>query len=240
MNFEMWLQSQLTAHGFPVGPIDGIVGPKTRAAIKAFQKRWGLKVTSVADVNTVAALRADPAAITPPDQVKIPDRDADLPEESPPVSPIWPRQADCPTFYGEVGTNQTQIAVPFDMVLAWDKSVKLRKMTLHTKVAPGALRVLEKASAIFSRAERENLGLNLFGGSLNVRKMRGGTKWSMHAWGIAIDFDPQRNALTTHAPKSRLSQADARPWWELWEAEGWLSLGRSRDFDWMHVQAARL
>ena len=38
--------------------------------------------------------------------------------------------------------------------------------------------------------------------------------------------------------------AFARPeynmWWKLWEEEGWVSLERQRNFDWMHVQAARL
>ena len=29
-------------------------------------------------------------------------------------------------------------------------------------------------------------------------------------------------------------------WWALWEEEGFVSLGRAGDFDWMHVQAARL
>ena len=37
--------------------------------------------------------------------------------------------------------------------------------------------------------------------------------------------------------------ADARgpeEFWEIVESEGWTSLGRARDFDWMHFQAPRL
>ena len=29
-------------------------------------------------------------------------------------------------------------------------------------------------------------------------------------------------------------------WWRCWESEGWVSLGRLRNFDWMHIQAAKL
>jgi len=35
-------------------------------------------------------------------------------------------------------------------------------------------------------------------------------------------------------------QKDCEAFWKAWEEEGWLSLGRSRNFDWMHVQACRL
>lgn len=227
MIFENWLQSRLTSHGFPVGAIDGKIGPVTRAAIRAFQSAKGLPVTGLADDATVKMLRATSTGDGP--------RPAD-----PDVTTLWPRQPRVPIFYGKVGVNQTQIDIPYDMFLAWNKSVRIRKMTLHTKVAASALRVLEKTVTLYSSQEREALGLHLFGGSLNVRKMRGGASWSMHSWGIAIDFDPERNALHTRAPAARLSHSDALPFWQAWEAEGWVSLGRAKDFDWMHIQAARL
>ena len=42
MNFEQWLQSRLTAHGYPVGVIDGKLGPISVAALKAFQSAKGI------------------------------------------------------------------------------------------------------------------------------------------------------------------------------------------------------
>lgn len=243
MTFEAWLQSRLTAHGFPCGPIDGIIGDLTRAAIKAFERANGLPVNGTADELVVKALRAPASAVTPRQMVELPDRDDD---NDPAIQKIalvdqrWPRQQDVLTFFGAVGENQTHIDVPFDMVLAWDKSVRLRRMTLHKKVADSAARVLQAVAQTYSAQERIALGLNLFGGSLNVRRMRGGSRYSMHSWGIAIDFDPERNQLSWHKPKARLSHDDALPFWKAWEAEGWLSLGRARDIDWMHIQAARL
>jgi len=48
------IQDGLAAFGYPVGPIDGIVGPKTRGAIAGYQKRNGLAVTgeATADLQT--------------------------------------------------------------------------------------------------------------------------------------------------------------------------------------------
>ena len=39
------IQRQLQSLGYSPGPADGIMGPKTRAAIKAFQEKQGLEVT---------------------------------------------------------------------------------------------------------------------------------------------------------------------------------------------------
>ena len=243
LSFKQWLQSRLTAHGFCPGPIDGIVGAQTVAAIRAFEKANGLPVNGTADETVVKALRAPAGIVTPKEMAAIPDRDAE-----PRISPrpntnngtLWPRQSQVPAFYGRVGTAQTRIEIPFDMVLAWDTGRRITRMTLHEKVAPSAERALNRIADIYSDAERSTLGLNLFGGSLNVRRMRGGRRYSMHSWGIAIDFDPQRNQLSWKRPRARLSHEDAVPFWQAWEAEGWLSLGRARNFDWMHVQAARL
>lgn len=240
MPFNKWLQSRLTAHGFPVGPIDGDVGKNTIDALKAFEAKHKLTIDGTADPAVIQALRAPSSTVSPQVMTQIPNRDMAEPEDIVPVKSVWPRQVDCTSFYGAVGTNQTQIEIPFDMYLAWSKSTLIKKMTLNKKVAESAQYVLERVAGIYSLADRKALGLDMFGGSLNVRKMRGGNAYSMHSWGIAIDFDPERNQLSWGAPKARLSHADAAPFWKEWEAQGWLSLGRARNFDWMHIQAARL
>ncbi|MCP4386536.1 MAG: peptidoglycan-binding protein [Hyphomicrobiales bacterium] len=56
-------QRQLASLGFAVGPIDGIAGDKTVAAVKAFQLRQGLTVDGVVGPETRAALDA---AVTQP------------------------------------------------------------------------------------------------------------------------------------------------------------------------------
>lgn len=46
------LQVALRAQGLYLGPIDAIVGPKTVAAVRAFQRVHGLRVTGIADLRT--------------------------------------------------------------------------------------------------------------------------------------------------------------------------------------------
>lgn len=231
-DFARWLQSRLTSHGFPVGVIDGQLGPVTKAALRAFQTTRGLFVTGTATAETVNALRATSTGGTPrPDGLVRPIARP---------APAWPRESEVSAFYGPVGQGQGKLTLPYPMRLAWDRSVVVTAMTLHAKVIESAGRAFEAIALAYAPAQRVDLGLDIFGGSLNVRKKRGGSSWSMHSWGIAIDFDPERNQLTWGRGKARLAQPDAEAFWAAWEAEGWTSLGRTRDMDFMHIQAARL
>lgn len=234
MSFESWLQSRLTAHGFSPGPVDGILGPLTYAAITAFQRARRLSVTGKADEATVIALRQSSSSVAsgrPPGEKA---------STSPGKRNVWPAQAGVRAFFGDVGRSQVLVPLPYPMRLAWDKKVTINRMSLHTKVADSASRCFVRIAAAYNASQRADLGLDLFGGSLNVRKMRGGSAYSMHSWGIAIDFDPERNQLNWGRDRARLARPDAETFWRIWEDEGWVSLGRSRNFDWMHIQAARL
>jgi hypothetical protein len=54
------LQFLLARHGFPSGPVDGGLGPRTAAALARFQLWAGLGVDGVAGAATLAALRRSP------------------------------------------------------------------------------------------------------------------------------------------------------------------------------------
>lgn len=225
------VQRRLVTLGFDAGPADGIMGPSTRRAIKAFQVASGLAADGIVGPLTAAAL-------APADNWR---DDEPVPPASPsPGADSWPRQRDVMAFYGGVGMNQTRLSLPYPMRLAWDLDTKIRAFSIHQKAHDSAARALEAIAVRFSPSQREALGLDLFGGCLNVRRMRGGRSYSMHSWGIAIDFDPERNQLRWGSDRARLAQPDAIPFWEIWEGEGWVSLGRKRGYDWMHIQAARL
>lgn len=51
------IQSRLNNLGYDSGPIDGINGPRTKAAVKAFQRDHGLDVDGVAGPKTQSALK---------------------------------------------------------------------------------------------------------------------------------------------------------------------------------------
>lgn len=153
----------------------------------------------------------------------------------------WPAQtqSELIKYYGHVGQNQTKVNCPYPLKIAWNKTQKVRKVTCHEKVADSVGRILVRVKDHYGDRISE-LGLDLFGGCLNVRKMRGGSKWSTHAWGISFDWDPERNQLRWEDDKANFAAGEYEHWWKLWEEEGWVSLGRQRNYDWMHVQAAKV
>jgi murein DD-endopeptidase MepM/ murein hydrolase activator NlpD len=56
------LQFLLAWHGFPAGPFDGELGPRTSSALRRFQRWARLAVDGVAGPATLAALRSPPPA----------------------------------------------------------------------------------------------------------------------------------------------------------------------------------
>ena len=59
-------QEALQAKGYNPGPIDGVYGPRTTAAVRDFQKAEGLKVTGRMDTDTRAKLMASSGAGSAP------------------------------------------------------------------------------------------------------------------------------------------------------------------------------
>lgn len=226
------IQLRLTVLGFPC-TADGAMGPQTRAAVRAFQTKVGLEADGIPGPQTQAHL----FPVEP-----IPERDIDPPQALPPqAKPVWPRQAEVERFYGAPGKNQTTLVLPFKMVLDWeDERVEVGKFSIHEKVHDSAKRAFDRIADAYDATARARLGLDRFGGCLNVRAMRGGSRLSMHSWGIAIDFAPGSNALKWGRDRATLARPECETFWRIWEGEGWVSLGRLKNFDWMHVQAARL
>jgi hypothetical protein len=225
------IQERLKELGLYTAKVDGISGKATIAAIRGFQRIHGLKADGIAGALTKAELFPVP----------MPERN--LEPEAPDLEPSpasWPRQRDVEKFFGPVGANQTTLELPFPMRLAWDTRKLVYRFSIHERVHDSAKRCFERIADAYDAEGRKLIGADLFGGCLNVRKMRGGSSWSMHSWGIAIDFDPARNQLKWGRDKARLAQPDCKRFWQIWEDEGWVSLGRSRNYDYMHVQAARL
>jgi hypothetical protein len=132
------------------------------------------------------------------------------------------------------------VPCPWRLKLAWNQNLTRSGIRVHRLVADSLATVLARVEAEFGAAEIARLGLDLLGGDYEVRRKRGGTGWSTHAWGLAIDFDPMNNRLEWGRDRARFAGEAYRAWWRIWEAEGWVSLGRCRGFDWGHVQAARL
>jgi hypothetical protein len=153
----------------------------------------------------------------------------------------WPTEAQCPKFYGKMGENQTQIVLPYPMVLDWAPGTRITEMTCHEKVADAMLRVFTKLKGEYGEEKLRELGIDQFGGCLNVRLKRGSkSSWSIHSWGCAVDLDPDRNQLRWDMKRAQFGKPEYIPMWKIIEGEGAVSLGRARGFDPMHWQFARL
>jgi hypothetical protein len=138
--------------------------------------------------------------------------------------------------YGDPGEhNLVIVSVPYKLRLSWDITTRIDRIRVHRLVSDEVPEVLEKVYGYYGK-EVFNLGIDTFGGSYNFRKTRRGNDLSMHAWGLALDFDPLNNRLQWGEPRARFSEDVYQYWWEQWEAVGWTSLGRELNYDWMHIQ----
>ncbi|UWU13253.1 TIGR02594 family protein [Rhizobium sullae] len=83
MQFDLWLNTRLRAHGAYDGVVDNVHGRATIAALKRFQKADGLTPSGMADEATVNALRLDPQGRA----FHV------LPAPRTPEEPVWMREA---------------------------------------------------------------------------------------------------------------------------------------------------
>lgn len=257
-----FVQARLNARGLNAGPEDGILGPRTLQALDRFEgmpQDWPRTRKAVAFIQILAKAHGIEAGQTDgywgPQtdfafeellRVLVEGKEPEIwrPEDLPGSNPNgWPSQApqdELFRFFGGVSENQTALALPYPHRLAWNKTVVVHTFQCHEKVRDSLQRVLSSVVEHYGIQEIQRLRLDLWGGCLNVRTMRGGTRYSLHSWGIAVDYDPERNRLKWGRDRAAFAQPEYDPWWRLWEEEGWVSLGRHRNFDWMHIQAARL
>lgn len=258
-----FIQKTLHRDGFDPGPVDGLYGDKTEQALIAFgvdpdypkKRKIAQYIQTLAEKQDVEFGVADgywgPQTAYAFDQLyellelnRQPRiwRPEDI--EAQAVNPHqWPRQSpesELVAYYGEVNSHQTRLQLPYPHKLAWNTRKVINSYYCHEKVHDSLQRVLTKVYQHYGPDRITALNLDLWGGCLNVRKMRGGSRYSMHSWGIAVDYDPEHNQYRWGRDRAAFARPEYDEWWRCWESEGWVSLGRLRNFDWMHIQAAKL
>jgi len=122
------------------------------------------------------------------------------------------------------------------MRLAWDKGTVVTKMRCHNLVAGKFIKVFSQILKHYGLEKIKELGIDLYGGCFNFRKMRGGSDWSRHSWGVAIDLDQERNQLKETKKTARFARPEYRPMIDIFYANGFVSLGVEKDYDWMHFE----
>ena len=215
-------QLVLADEGMEPGPADGLWGPMTDSAHEALLEKR--------EFGAPILFRDIPPADANPHG--------------------WPTddagQAGLRAFYGPPGQQNghtpplRMVDCPWRLRLAWNLSSGTRRIGCHEKVADSLERVLKRVFEHYGLEEIRRLRLDVYGGCYAPRRKRGGSTWSTHAWAMALDFDPDNNKLRWGRDRASFARPEYDAWWGFWEEEGWVSLGRARNFDWMHVQAARL
>lgn len=148
--------------------------------------------------------------------------------------------------YGQPGdpTKLTTITLPYPMRIAWDTSKTVSKIQCHKLIAPNLIGVFEDILGYYGIDKIRTLGIDLYGGCVNVRPKRGTEKWkkpiwSAHAYGIAIDLDPARNGLKTKWKDAQFSKKEYEVMVGAFYKHGFFSYGKERNFDAMHFEIAQ-
>ncbi|WP_031484047.1 M15 family metallopeptidase domain-containing protein [Maridesulfovibrio frigidus] len=243
----MFIQELLNKNGANL-VVDGIAGQATLAEIKAIPQipdNWTDEKCLIGYIQVMAKAKNLLSGIidggwnigTTSAYAVLRSRNGQRDEVS--IS-TWPNQSanELLNYYGPVGENQVRLHLPYPHKLAWDKGTIVNSYLCHEKVHDSLERVLTQTFSHYGQGRIEELRLNLWGGCLNVRPMRAGKRTSTHSWGIAVDYDPDNNKFRWDSDKATFAKPEYDAWWSFWEAEGWTSLGRAKNKDWMHIQAA--
>lgn len=133
----------------------------------------------------------------------------------------------------------TTITLPFKMRVAWDRKSYLTKIQCHKLIADRLVDVFTDILDHYGYTKIVELGIDLYGGCFNYRLMRGSTSTlSRHSWGTAIDLDPDRNLLHETSKTARFARPEYKPMIDIFYKHGFISLGRERNYDWMHFEIA--
>jgi LysM repeat protein len=88
--------------------------------------------------------------------------------------------------------RMVRAALPFPIPLAWDVRQSVTGVRCHKLIAP-------LVEAVFREIDARGLrpSVKTYGGCYVYRAKRGQVKPSTHSWGIAIDLNPNTNAMGT-------------------------------------------
>lgn len=211
-------QAALAVLGHEPGVIDGYTGHNTAEALTAWRS---------AKAGVSAAVERSPVTGS----------------RSHPSQDAFPRQRDMAGFYGEAGGPQCtagKVDLAYPMVIAWNKHQTIQRFSCHEKLAQPLTDIFRHALRHYGQANIERLQLNVFGGCFNFRKKRGGSTLSTHAYGAAVDLNPEQNQLRWGADRAQFARPEYEPFWNIVMAHGGTPAGYAWGRDWMHAQWARL
>lgn len=135
--------------------------------------------------------------------------------------------------------NLTKIHLPYPLTLSFASGVEIERIRCHKKVAVSLLRVFGQILEHYGSVEAvKRARMHMFGGVFNFRMINDSDRLSVHAWGAAIDIDPERNPKgVAHDPAKGMIPLEVVA---IFEKEGWRWDGRRQlSPNCSHFQATR-
>jgi hypothetical protein len=149
----------------------------------------------------------------------------------------WPAsdQASLRAFYGKPGDESNLVTFQPAYPLFYGGK-KVSGVRCHKKVAESLARVLESIEKL-GRVQPDIMDeAQDYSGCYNFRLKRGGSTYSLHAWGAAIDLDADDNTFKDSWPMKADMPLEIM---ECFAKEGWISAGAFWGYDAMHFEASK-
>jgi hypothetical protein len=155
-----------------------------------------------------------------------------------PTPSPWPlpTQGALRTFYGAPGDESELVSIPFPFPVFYDGK-RVSTTRVHRKCADSLLRVLNDIGARYFQNRGVMEEAEDYGGCFNFRMKRGGSTYSLHAYGAAIDLDADDNTFRDSWPMQADMPLEIM---ECFACEGWVAAGAFWGYDAMHFQATRI
>lgn len=147
----------------------------------------------------------------------------------------WPSVSRLEAFYGKAGDESNLEVIEFPYPMIYDgKPVK--KTRVNKKCSASLVKVLKAIKKRMEEAPDIKGAAEDYGGVFNFRLKRGGSSYSLHAYGAAIDLDADDNTFKQTWPEQADMPLEII---EEFAKEGWISAAAFWGYDAMHFQATR-
>lgn len=186
--------------------------------IQAMQRRIGVEPDAFWGPKSIAAVKAHLRGL--------------MPNPNP-----WPAadQASLRAFYGAPGDESGLVTITFPYPMFYGGQ-RVTKTRVHEKCADSLLRVLTSIGQSYGGRRDIMEEAEDYGGVYNFRLKRGGSTYSLHAYGAAIDLDADDNTFRNSWPMQADMPLEIM---ECFARESWVSAGAFWGYDAMHFQATR-
>ena len=188
----------------------------TTNEIKLMQKRIGAKVDGFWGPESIQKVKAHLTKL--------------MPKPNP-----WPKpdQTSLRKFYGQPGDESNLVMIDFPFKTFYSGK-EVKRTRCHKKVADSLLRVLKNIGTKYGNNRSIIEAAEDYGGVYNFRLKRGGSSYSLHAYGAAIDLDADDNTFKDSWPIKADMPLEIM---EEFAKEGWKSAGAFWQTDAMHFEA---